>query len=72
LKEAIGAAAPISVKLETPEDLEKAAETLRKEATRRREETLTLSHRISIGSLLTLIPQPYGFAFFRKKSNGKS
>jgi ParB/RepB/Spo0J family partition protein len=45
-KEAIGAAAPISVKLETPEDLEKAAETLRKEATRRREETLTPEEKV--------------------------
>jgi ParB family chromosome partitioning protein len=40
-KKAIGVATPIQVKLETPEDFEKAAMTLRKEASRKREESLT-------------------------------
>jgi len=40
-EEAIGARAPIAVKLETPEDFERAAEALRKEAKKKREEIMT-------------------------------
>jgi len=40
-KEAIGAAAPIALSLETPEDFERAAEALRKEAKKKREEIMT-------------------------------
>lgn len=48
-KKAIGAAAPIAdVKLETPEEFERAAETLRKEARKRREETLTPKEKARI------------------------
>jgi len=39
--EEIGVRTPITVRLETPEDLEKAAMTLKKEAVKKREETLT-------------------------------
>lgn len=40
-QDAIGVATPIAVKLETPEDMERAAEALRREAKRQREEAMT-------------------------------
>jgi ParB family chromosome partitioning protein len=47
-REAIGVATPIQVKLETPEDFEKAAMTLKKEALRKREESLSPEDRVKI------------------------
>jgi ParB family chromosome partitioning protein len=47
-KEALGAAAPISIRLETPEEFEKAAKTLWIEAKKKREETLTPEERAEL------------------------
>jgi len=47
-EEAVGAIAPTRVKLETPEQLEKAAEALRREARRKREEALTPKEKAAL------------------------
>jgi ParB/RepB/Spo0J family partition protein len=47
-RKALGAAAPISIKLETPEEFEKAAMALREEAKKRREEVLTSEERAEL------------------------
>ena len=47
-EEALGVRTPISVKLETPEEIEKAAQTLRKLARKKREEAMTPKEKAAI------------------------